>query len=445
MDNLIAARALTAISLAFHIIFAAIGIALPLMMVIAEGMWLRTKNQAYYDLARKWAKGAAVLFAIGAVSGTALTFEFGLLWPGFMKVAGGVIGLPFGLEGFAFFAEAIFIGIYLYGWDRLSPRAHWLSGIPIAIAGPLSGAFIVMVNAWMNTPAGFRYDSATGTVSNVDPFAAMFNAAWVPEMVHLTIAVYLSTAVAAAAIYAWGMLKGRNDEYHRKGLAIALTIAIIAAPLQFISGDANARFLAENQTTKFAAMEGQYQTEANAPLRIGGIPDPSTGKVNFDIEIPGLLSWLGYGDTNAVVKGLNDVPAELRPATEIVHPAFDTMVGSGTILLIVALWSLVFAWRKRRTPDGKWLLRAILISGPFGYLAVEAGWIVTCIGRQPFIIYNVMKVGDAVTTAPGVPLYLGIFVLLYLLLGGLVIWFLRHIAYRPTISSGKEGSSLAAA
>ncbi len=441
MTDVVAARALTAISLAFHIIFSSIGVALPLLMVIAEGQWLRTKNQAYYELARKWAKAAAILFAIGAVSGTALSFEFGLLWPGFMKVAGGVIGLPFGLEGFAFFIEAIFIGIYLYGWDKLSPRAHWLAGLPIAIAGPISGGFIVMVNAWMNSPAGFNYDPQSGVVTNVDPIAAMFNRAWGVEVIHMTIAAYLATAVATAAVYAWGMLQGRRDDYHRKALAICLTLIVITAPAQFISGDANARFLAENQNTKFAAMEGQFQTQANAPLRIGGIPDPSTGKVNFDIEIPGLLSWLGFGDTTAVVKGLNDVPVALRPATEIIHPAFQIMVGSGTLLLLVALASVIYAGRKRRAPNNKWLLRAILISGPFGFLAIEAGWVVTELGRQPFIIYNTMRTADAVTTAPGLVVYLATFVALYLLLAAMVIWFLRQMAGEQ--SAQKEGSSLA--
>ncbi len=443
MTDVVAARALTAISLAFHIIFSSIGIALPLLMVIAEGQWLRTKNQAYYNLARKWAKAAAILFAIGAVSGTALSFEFGLLWPGFMKVAGGVIGLPFGLEGFAFFIEAIFIGIYLYGWDRLSPRAHWLAGIPIALAGPISGGFIVMVNAWMNSPAGFSYDPQSGAVTNVDPIAAMFNRAWLPSVIHMTIAAYLATGIAVAAVYAWGMLKGRRDDYHRKALAIALVITVICAPLQFISGDGNARFVAENQTTKFAAMEGQFQTQANAPLRIGGFPDSKTGTTNFAIEIPGMLSWLGYGNTGAVVKGLNDVPLELRPATEITHPAFQIMVGSGTILLLVALWALVFVWRKRRVPDGKWLLRAILISGPLGFIAIEAGWVLTELGRQPFIIYNVMRTADAVTTAPGLVIYLVTFVALYLLLAGMVVWFLRRMAGEP--AAREEGSSLATA
>jgi cytochrome bd ubiquinol oxidase subunit I len=300
-----------------------------------------------------------------------------------------------------------------------------------------------MVNAWMNNPAGFSYNPQTGAVTNVDPIAAMFNRAWLPSVIHMTIAAYLATGIAVAAVYAWGMLHGRRDDYHRKALAIALVVTVICAPLQFISGDTNARFVAENQTTKFAAMEGQFQTQAGAPLRIGGFPDPRTGQTNFAIEIPGMLSWLGYGNTSAVVKGLNDVPVELRPATEIIHPAFQVMVGSGSILLLVALASVIYAWRKRRAPDNKWLLRAILVSGPLGFLAIEAGWVVTELGRQPFIIYNVMRTADAVTTAPGLIAYLVTFVALYLLLAAMVVWFLRQIANQP--AAQKEGSSLATA
>lgn len=443
MPDVIAARMLTAISLAFHIIFSAIGLTLPLLMVIAEGMWLRTKNRAYYDLARKWAKATAVLFAVGAVSGTALSFEMGLLWPGFMKFGGGIIGLPFGLEGFAFFTEAIFIGIYLYGWERLSPKAHWLSGLPIAIAGPVSAIFIMAVNGWMNSPAGFTYDPATGKVADINPLAAMFNPAATTEILHMTLAGFLATGIATAAIYAWGMLHGRADDYHKKAIAIALCVAVIAAPLQFFIGDRSANYVAQNQPVKFAAMEGQFQTQSNAPLRIGGFPDPSTGQTNFAIEIPGLLSWLGFGDTNAIVKGLNDVPTDQRPPVELTHPAFQIMVLCGVVLLIVAIWTALAAWR-RKLFTSRPLLWALLISGPLGYIAIEAGWMVTELGRQPFIIYGIMRTSAAVTPAPGVPVYLVVFTALYILLGAMVIWLLRRLAGHEAASE-EGGVSLAAA
>ena len=272
MSDLMAARTQMATSLAFHIIFAAIGMGLPVLLVVAEGLHLRTGNPVYLALARRWSKAFAVLFAVGAVSGTILSFELGLLWPRFMDFAGSIIGMPFSMEGFAFFIEAIFLGLYLYGWDRLSPRMHWLCGIPLAISGQLSGIFVVAANAWMNSPSGFRVEN--GKVVDIDPLAAMFNPAWFQQALHLVLAAFVATSWGVAGLYAYGMLRGRRDAYHRAGLTAAMCLAVIVSPLQAISGDLSARWVAEHQPIKFAALEGQFETVAGAPFHIGGYPDP---------------------------------------------------------------------------------------------------------------------------------------------------------------------------
>lgn len=436
MDNLLAARGQMAMSLAFHIIFSAIGIGLPLLMVIAEGLWLRGGQPVYLTLARVWSKGAGILFAVGAVSGTVLSFELGLLWPGFMRFAGGIIGMPFSLEGFAFFTEGIFLGIYLYGWDRVPRRAHFLSGVVVAVAGAISGLFIVTANAWMNHPAGF--DIVNGQVVNVDPIAAMFNPGWFSEVLHMTLAAYLATAAAVAAIHALGLLRDRDNLFHRRALAIALAVMAPAAVLQPISGDLNARLAAQTQPAKLAAFEGQFQTQKGAPLTILGIPDPAAGVTRYGIEIPYGLSILAFHDPNATVTGLLDFPRDQWPPTQIVHPAFDIMVGAGMALMGASLLALFLAWRQRRLSDNKWLLRLLVLCGPLGFVAIEAGWVVTEVGRQPWIIYNVLRTADAVTPVPGVVVPFVIFTLLYLALAVLVAWLLwRQFRDSPVIAAPK--------
>ena len=436
MDNLLAARGQMAMSLAFHIIFSAIGIGLPLLMVIAEGLWLRGGQPVYLTLARVWSKGAGILFAVGAVSGTVLSFELGLLWPGFMRFAGGIIGMPFSLEGFAFFTEGIFLGIYLYGWDKVSRRAHFLSGVVVAVAGAISGLFIVTANAWMNHPAGF--DIVNGQVVNVDPIAAMFNPGWFSEVLHMSLAAYLATAAAVAAIHALGLLRDRDNLFHRRALAIALAVMAPAAVLQPISGDLNARLAAQTQPAKLAAFEGQFQTQKGAPLTILGIPDPVAGVTRYGIEIPYGLSILAFHDPNATVTGLLDFPRDQWPPTQIVHPAFDIMVGAGMALMGASLLALFLAWRQRRLADNKWLLWLLVLCGPLGFVAIEAGWVVTEVGRQPWIIYNVLRTADAVTPVPGVAVPFVIFTLLYLALAALVAWLLwRQFRDSPIIPAPK--------
>jgi len=432
MSHLLAARAQMGTSLAFHIIFASLGIGLPLLIVIAEGLHLRTGDPVYLTLAKKWTKAFAILFAVGAVSGTVLSFELGLLWPRFMAYAGGIIGMPFSLEGFAFFIEAIFLGLYLYGWERLSPRAHWLCGLPVAISGMISGVFVVTANAWMNAPAGFKI--VEGRVTDVNPWRAMFNPAWFAETLHATLAAYVAVGFAVAGLYAWGMLRGRRDDYHRRALIIALVVAGIAIPLQIVAGDVAARTVARTQPAKLAAMEGLFRTERGAPLRIGGLPDPATGTTPYAIAIPRGLSLLLHDDPNATVTGLDQfIPAD-RPPVRIVHLAFDAMVGMGFFLLFVAAWFWWRTWRGHRVPEGRWLLRALVLAGPLGFLAIETGWTVTEVGRQPWVVYNVLRTADAVTTAPGLDIAFVGFTLLYILLAATLVWLLLRIARGTPLS-----------
>ncbi len=443
MENLLAARLQMAISLGFHMVFAALGIGLPLLMVIAEGLWLRRRKQVYLDLAKKWAKGAGVLFAIGAVSGTALSFELGLLWPSFMQFAGPIIGPAFALEGYAFFIEAIFLGLYLYGWNRLKPMAHWLCGIPVALSGAASGVLVMSANSWMQNPVGFRVQN--GRPVNIDPVAALMNPSWGTLAIHLTLASYMATAFMVAAVYAWGMLRGRRDAYHKTGLALAMVLGTITAVAQPISGDFAARLVARTQPVKLAALESQFTTERGAPLRIGGIPDEKNRTVNFAIEIPKGLSLLATHDPNAEIKGLDTVPPSQWPAVPVVHIAFQVMVGSGLAIIALALLYWFGQWRKRE--QGRWPLRGLVLSSVLGVAALEAGWIVTEVGRQPWIIYNVMLTAQAVTPAPGIWITYTSFVALYVLLAVTLVWLLLRLATgRPIEGEGdarqqpKEGA-----
>ncbi|PYP76925.1 MAG: cytochrome ubiquinol oxidase subunit I, partial [Gemmatimonadetes bacterium] len=333
MTDLLAARTQMAVSLGFHIVFAQIGIAMPLMMVLAEWRWRRTGERVYYDLARRWAKGTAVLFAVGAVSGTVLSFELGLLWPRFMRDAGPLIGMPFSLEGFAFFLEAIFLGIYLYGWERVGPRAHLAAGVVVALSGAASALFVVLVNAWMNTPIGFTLDAA-GAFTRIDPVVAMRSPAAFAQVLHMLLASYAATGMAVAGVHAWMLLRGAAPAFHGRALALALCVGAPAAVVQPVSGDLSARVVAETQPVKLAALEGQWATERGAPLRIGGWPDASREETRWALEIPYGLSLLAFHDPHAEVRGLSSVPAADRPPVRVVHLAFQTMVGLGSTMAL---------------------------------------------------------------------------------------------------------------
>lgn len=426
MDSLLAARWQMGLSLAFHIVFAVIGMAMPVMMVIAETMWLRTRDRTYLDLTKRWAKGTAIFFAVGAVSGTVLSFELGLLWPRFMELAGPIIGMPFSLEGFAFFLEAIFLGIYLYGWDRASEGAHLFAGVMVALSGAFSGIFVVTANAWMNTPAGFRL--VNGQVVDVDPIAAMLNPAAGAQVVHMLLAAYMAVGFAVAGVHARWLLVDKRHAFHRSALTVALIVGAVPALLQPLSGDVIGKMVARTQPVKLAALEGHFETETWAPLRIGGIPDVDARTTRYAIEIPGGLSMLGYSDPNARVVGLNDVPRELWPPVLYVHLAFQVMVAIGTGLAGLALVTGWLLWR-RRLFDSRFFLRALVFATPLGFVALEAGWMVTELGRQPWIIHGVMKTADAVTPMPGLVVSLVAIATIYIGLTIIVTALIRrHIA-----------------
>lgn len=423
MDQLLAARWQMGLSLGFHIIFAVIGMAMPVMMVVTEAQWLRTGDPVYLDLTKRWARGTAIFFAVGAVSGTVLSFELGLLWPHFMALAGPVIGMPFSLEGFAFFLEAIFLGIYLYGWDRVSRGAHLVAGMMVTLCGALSGMFVVTANAWMNTPQGFRV--VNGQVVDVDPIAAILNPAAGAQVIHMLLAAYMAVGVAVAGIHARLLLIDRQHALHRAAFRAALLVGLIPALLQPLSGDYAGRVVAETQPAKLAAIEGHFETSARAPLSIGGLPDVDRRETPYAIQIPGGLSLLAFHDLDAVVTGLNDIPRDEWPPVLFVHLAFQVMVGIGTLLAAVALWAGWLAWRGQLF-ESRRFLQLLVLSTPLGFVAIEAGWIVTELGRQPWIIHGVMRTSDAVTPMPGLWISLTIVTAIYIGLAVIVALLLRY-------------------
>ena len=423
MNELLSARFQMAFSLAFHMIFAAMGIGMPVLMLIAEGLWLRTREKDYLHLARKWAKATAVLFAIGAVSGTVLSFELGLLWPKFMEFAGGIIGVAFALEGYAFFIEAIFLGLYLYGWDKLPPRIHWLCGFPVALSGLASGVLVLSANAWMQSPTGFEL--VGGQPTNIDPVKALFNPAWGVMALHSTLSTYIASAFAVSAVYAFAILRGKSEKYYQRALNIAMAVAAISALLMPLSGDASARSVAIRQPAKLAAMEGLFHSERGAGLSIGGWPDLEREQLRYAVEIPKLLSFLAFHDPDALVRGLDSVPRDQWPNVVVVRAAFQVMVGLGIFLVVVSVWYWASRfWRRLHT---RWLYIALVLSGIAGYTALEAGWIVTEVGRQPWIIYGVMRTSEAVTPTEGVFETLIAVVAIYALLSLALVWLLLKL------------------
>lgn len=428
MTDLDYARSQMALSLAFHIVFATAGIGMPVLMAISEGLYLRTQRPVYLELTQRWAKGTAILFAVGAVSGTVLSFELGLLWPAFMQHAGPIIGMPFSLEGFAFFTEAIFLGLFLYGWKRVPPLAHWLCGVMVALSGILSGIFVVCANAWMNAPAGFTF--ADGKFSAIDPVAAMFNAASLHETLHMTLAALAATGFAVAGIHAFFLRSDPASEFHRAAFGIGALLGCVSIPLQVASGDLAARRVAELQPAKLAAMEAHYHTRTHAPFVIGGIPDSETRTVRGAIEVPAGLSLLLGHSPDTEVPGLDRIPRDQWPNVGLVHASFDIMIACGLAMLALAAWTGGACWRRRRRPAGAEfspaLLRAFVIATPLGFIAIEAGWMVTELGRQPWIIQGVMRTREAVTNMPhlAVPFYT--IAGLYLMLTVIVVALLKR-------------------
>lgn len=416
MDDLLAARLQMAFSLGFHIVFACIGMTMPWLMAAAELSWLRTRDPQYRELAKAWSKGVAVFFAVGAVSGTVLSLELGLLWPTFMEHAGPIFGLPFSWEGTAFFVEAIAIGLFLYGWERLPERVHFASGIVVGLAGVASGILVVSANAWMNSPSGFRWEN--GQATDIDPIAAMFNPAWASESLHMVFAAFVSTCFAVAGVHAWRLLSDPTNPFHQRALRASLMVGSTFALLQPLSGHWSAQDVAARQPAKLAAMEAHYHTQAGAPLIIGGIPDDENRTVRYGLEVPYLLSVLAHNDPSAEVIGLDRIPEDERPPTAITHWAFDIMVGAGTFLAFLGAYFWYWRLFRGRTAIPKWYLRLVALATPLGFIAVEAGWTVTEVGRQPWILYGIMRTSEAVSPMPGLVWPLISTIIVYLVLTG---------------------------
>jgi cytochrome d ubiquinol oxidase subunit I len=428
--NPVAARSQMGFSLGWHIIIACFGVGLPILVVFAEWRARRTNDPTYLLLAKRWARVMGLLFVIGAVSGTIVSFEMGTLWSAFMTDYGQVIGLPFALEGISFFIEAIFLGIYLFGWDRLSPKVHLLAGIPIIISGIAGTFFVTAANAWMNTPRGFSI--VNGRIVGIDPWAAMFNPATAPETTHMILAAFMVTGFSVASIYAVAILRGKRDRYHRLGLLIPLTFALIVTPFQIGVGDWAARMVATEQPTKLAAMEGLYATTKGAPEALLGYY--SNNQLHGAIKVPRGLSILAKGNPNATVEGLEATPTDSRPSdrlVNIVHWSFNLMVGIGTCFLLLGIWFTISWKRHRDIPKSKWFLRLVGTSGVLAVLAMEFGWITTEVGRQPWIVYHVMRVAEGVNPEPGLRWGFIALIGIYGVLTVVLIAVLRYLARIP--------------
>ncbi len=438
-EYLLEARQMQALSFAVHIPLVCFGIAFPAMVLRAEWLWMRTGDEVYRVLAMRWTKVMVALFACGVVTGTILSFEMGLLWPGFMGTFGAVFGLGFALEGFSFFVEAIFIGIYVYGWNRMSPRAHFACGIPIVVAGLTGSLFVIAVNSWMNDPGGFTLRD--GVVANIDPVEALFgNSHLGYQIVHMYLAGFIVAGFLVAAAYAVGRLRGRWGRYERIALTIPLTVAALAAPVQILVGDWAAREVAKSQPTKLAALEGVGHTERGAALHLGGWY--ADGKVRAGIPIPKGLSLLAFHDPNAEVQGLDAVPEADRPPVNVVRISFQLMVSIGTFLAALSAWYLFTRVRRKRVPAGRWFYRLLVVAGPASVVALIAGWVTTEVGRQPWVVYEVMRTEEAVTAAEGIPVGYATLATFFVALIAAVAWILRRLARAPMATAAEPERAL---
>jgi cytochrome d ubiquinol oxidase subunit I len=432
MDDFLAARSQMALSLGFHIIFSCIGMVMPFFMAVSHYLWLKTNNPVYQNVTKAWSKGVAIFFATGAVSGTVLSFELGLLWPTFMKHAGPIFGMPFSLEGTAFFIEAIALGFYLYGWNRFNKWFHWFTGLVVGISGIASGILVVSANSWMNSPTGF--DFVNGKYTNIDPLKAMFNPAWFSQALHMSIAAFAATGFAVAGVHALMILKKKNINFHKKAFRIAAVFGVIASILQPLSGDISAKMVAKRQPAKLAAMEAHFKTEEYSPLIIGGIPDVKNKKVNYALELPGLLSFMVHDNFKTPVTGLDQIPEKDQPPVAVTHYSFQLMVALGMLMMTIGVIYFIALIKKRDWFNQHWFLRLFIAATPIGFIAVEAGWTVTEVGRQPWIIQGIMRTKDAVTPMPGIGYSFYLFTAVYLTLSIVVIFLLyRQIRMVPQI------------
>jgi cytochrome d ubiquinol oxidase subunit I len=426
---LLQARQLQALSFVVHIPLVCFGIAFPAFVLYVEALWLRTGDPLYRTLAQRWTRVMVTLFATGVITGTILSFEMGMLWPGFTGTFGGVFGLGFAIEGFSFFLEAIFLGIYVYGWSRLPARWHFASGIPVVVAGVTGSLMVIAVNGWMNHPTGFVMRG--GKPVDIDPWRALFvNPYFWHELVHMYVAGYIVTGFLVAAPYAFARLRGRWGRYERTALAIPLTVAALAAPVQILVGDWAARDVAAMEPVKLAAMEGLQQTTKGAPEHLGGWYEPD-GTIVGGIAIPRMLSLLADHDPNGVVQGLDTVPPSDRPPVNVVRIAFQLMVGTGTLMALLGVVTLFWRWRRGRLPRSRWFYRAVVLAAPASLVALIAGWVTTEVGRQPWVVYGVMRTSQAVTGAGGIPVGYGVLAAVYLGAYAALAWVLHRLSRAP--------------
>ncbi|WP_353166877.1 cytochrome ubiquinol oxidase subunit I [Empedobacter brevis] len=424
MDDFIAARSQMAMSLAFHIVFSCVGMVMPFMMAIAHYKYLTTKNEIYKGLTKAWSKGVAILFATGAVSGTMLSFELGLLFPKFMEHAGPIFGMPFSLEGTAFFIEAIALGFFLYGWEKFNKWFHWICGVIVGISGLASGILVVAANAWMNSPTGF--DFVNGQYLNIDPVKAMFNDAWFSQALHMTIAAFCATGFAVAGLHAYLILKGKNVNFHREAFKISSVLAISAAMLAPISGDISAKDVANRQPIKLAAMEAHFKTEESAAFVLGGIVNEEKEEIKYAVKVPGVLSFLVHSDFKTPVKGLEEFPKDEWPPVAIVHYAFQIMITFGMLMMGIAIIYLIAHFFKKEWRTKRWFYKLFMVATPFGYIALEAGWTVTEVGRQPWIIYGIMRTVDSITPMPGIQYSFYIFTFVFITLSIILVFLMNR-------------------
>jgi cytochrome d ubiquinol oxidase subunit I len=433
---LLEARQMQALSFAVHIPLVCFGIAFPAFVVFMEALYLRTGNPTYRAVAKRWSKVMLILFAVGVVTGTILSFELGLLWPQFMAKFGDVFGLAFALEGISFFCEAIFIAIYVYGWDRIEPRKHLLCGVPVMIAGFTGSFFVLSVNSWMNHPTGFSI--VDGKVTDVRPLEALFNSNLWHELVHMYLAGFIVCGFVVGGVYAFAWLRGNRTRYTRAALIVPLTVACLATPVQLLVGDWSARTVAENQPMKLAAFEGLKQTTKGAAFDLGGVY--FDGSNHLGISVPKMLSLLAFHNPNATVQGLDEVPPDDRPPVAVVRNSFNLMVGIGTALAALSAVFLYLWYRRGRLPRSVWFYRAVVVAGPLSLVALIAGWITTEVGRQPWIVYEVMRTTQAVTGATSVPVGYATIAAVYAGLIAMVVWLLRRLARKPIESELPPGA-----
>jgi cytochrome d ubiquinol oxidase subunit I len=437
MDDFMAARSQMALSLGFHIIFSCIGMVMPFFMAVSHFMYLKTNNPIYRNVTKAWSKGVAIFFATGAVSGTVLSFELGLLWPTFMKHAGPIFGMPFSLEGTAFFIEAIALGFFLYGWGRFNKWFHWFTGVVVGLSGLASGILVVAANAWMNSPTGFTL--VNGKYTDIDPIKAMFNPAWFSQALHMSVAAFAATGFAVAGVHALMILRKRNVDFHMRSFRLAAIFGVVAAILQPLSGDISAKMVAKRQPAKLAAMEAHFKTEPYSPLIIGGIPDVKNQKVDYALQLPGMLSFMVYDDFKTPVKGLDQIPLADQPPIAVTHYAFQLMVGLGMAMMALGVIYLIALAKKKSWFTKEWFLKLFIAATPLGFIAVEAGWTVTEVGRQPWIIQGVMRTKDAVTPMPGIGYSFYLFTAVYFTLSIAVIFLLyRQIKMVPVLYDNAE-------